>query len=167
MEVFSHWCFLFLSDPSCVKMTKTSIPAKSHLVNRILFELFTEICVRGYLTEAEMPQRQLLPQCLLEHRWQRFKAGNLQCPAQPAGGTIGWIVSLAGSSSALSLLLLGISASLCFFQVAGLLSLHILVHLSLSKQSSLLMHSWRGTDLVNLLYFRDFLKVFWVVYFLS
>lgn len=57
-------------------------------------------------------------------------------------------------------LLLGISASLCFFQVAGLLSLHNLVHLSLSKQSLLLMHSWRGTDLVNLLYFRDFLKYF-------
>jgi hypothetical protein len=103
----------------------------------------------GLLTGVEMTQRQLHHQSQPQHGWQLTKTGNQEPTAQPAG----WL------ESALSRCL-----SSKPLPVARLVSASW--HLDLSG-SGVYYLFWGRRGLVNLVNFRDFLQLFWVIYFLS
>lgn len=83
--------------------------------------------------------------------WQFTKAWNLDCTTRPAGNSTDWKVSFPGTS-----------VGLCLFQTAHLVFAsyrHLNLSESVSKQSLELTYTKGGRDLVNIVSFRNFLKV--------
>ena len=87
-------------------------------------------------------------------------AENLKHTAQPTGSLTVWNLSFLGSSVDLSFFKAAQFAPACLVCESS----KPLVYLSMSL---LFIYSWKGSGLVNLVGFRDFLKLFLSVYFLS
>lgn len=94
-----------------------------------------------------MTQRQLHSPNWLEHGWQPFKDGNLQCIAQPEGGATGWILSLAGGSFALNLLQAAqtVSAFSRHFSLSKECHLEVFIsYISLGREESTIPGQFQG-----------------------
>jgi hypothetical protein len=116
-----------------------------------------------------MTQRQLHHRSPAPARMTAHKAGNLEHTAQPAGHSTGWRVALPGpllvsASSKVAQLVSASSRQLVWSQSLGSLSpLKVSVQLSFclwERDSHLLLLTLAGRGLVNLVHFRDFLKLF-------
>lgn len=114
-----------------------------------------------------MTQRQLHQQSPPQRGWTAHKAGYLKHTAQPAGSSPAWRVSFAGDSVDLSLFQVSqlISASFRLLDLSPY-SLQLGSAKNHSPQSFLFL-SLGGRSLLNLVNFRDFLKLFLALYFLS
>lgn len=109
--------------------------------------------------QEQMTQRYLHYQSPPSTVNQLIKAGNLELTALLASSSES--ESVCSRWLCLSGPLPGSSAGLCLFQAVGQFSASFwLLGLSDSQQSLLFTYSWRGRNLLNLVSFRDFLKLF-------
>lgn len=147
-------------DPMTDQSTDTP---KSNLVNQwVLLSLLTAIQVRGFLQEQKWLKNIWITKAHSSISDNAQKLGNLEHITLCTGSSTGWRVSFPGSSVTLNLCQVAPLGSGLSGSWLGLSHLSLVCSIVPLR---LLLFTLAGRGLVNLLSFRDFLKLFWVVYF--